>query len=92
VQWYELEDYDAGWSPRQLDRVSLLPVADEHSLGFLNPDDVLRSSHIIPLFQEGLACEKGSGLSCCNLDHDYEDWKVYVINQYVLYNLASSGS
>lgn len=89
VQWYELEDYDAGWSPRRLDRVSLPPVADEHSLGFLNPDDVLRSSHIIPLFREGLACEKGSGLSCCDLDHDHEDWKMYVINQCVLYDLSS---
>jgi hypothetical protein len=89
VRWYELEDYDAGWSRRRLDHVSFPPLTDEHSFGFLNPDDVLRACHVIPLFQQGSACERGPGLSCCDQDHDHEDWKLYAINRCVLLALSS---
>jgi hypothetical protein len=88
VRWYELEDYDASWSSRRLDRVSFPKSAHEHPFGFLDPADVLRACHIIPVFREGLACTNGSGLTCCAEDHDHTDWKSYVINRWVLLNLT----
>ena len=79
VRWYVLEDEpDTG----RLDRVSFPPLSDDLSFGFLDPDDVLRACHIIPVFREGLACENGPGLSFCDQDHDHKDWKSYVINRW----------
>jgi hypothetical protein len=85
VRWYELED--------QLDmsrshRLSFPPSSDNDSFGFLDPDDVLRACHIIPVYREGLACENGPGLSCCSQDHDHTDWKSYNINRYLIYSYA----
>ena len=83
VRWYELEERDSGWSSRRLDRAWFMPLTDEHAFGFLDPDDVLRACHMIPVFREGLTCEKGPGISCCDQGHDHTDWKSYYINRCV---------
>ena len=79
VRWYELED-QPGIS--RLDRLSLPPPSDSYSFGFLDPDDVLRACHTIPVYREGLACQNGPGLSCCSQEHAHTDWKSYVINRW----------
>ena len=92
VRWYELEESDAGWSSQGLDRVSFPELADEHSFGFLDPADVLRSCHVIPNLRAGLACNIGPGLTCCAENHDHTDWTSYSINRCVRVNLCLLGT
>jgi len=79
VRWYDLGVRNENWSTCQLDRVSFPPMADEHSFGFLDPDDVLRGCHLIPVFHEGKARQDGQRLSFHAQDH--LDWKSYVVNR-----------
>jgi hypothetical protein len=79
VWWYELRNGNNNWSTRHLDRVSFPPMVDENSFGFIDPDDVLRSCHIIPVLGDGMARQDGVGLSYCAQDHSV--WKSYVINR-----------
>jgi hypothetical protein len=79
VRWYELTDNNAGWGSRKLDAVSFSSMTREDSFGFLNPDDVIRASHVIPCMKEGVARRDGTGLSHCAQDH--ADWKLYYINR-----------
>jgi hypothetical protein len=80
VRWYELEDQ---LGVGRLDRLSFLPSSDNHSFGFLDPDDVLRACHVIPVYREGLTCQNGPGLSCCSQEHDHTDWRSYNISRWV---------
>jgi hypothetical protein len=80
VRWYELEDQP---ETSQLARISFPPSSDDHSFGFLDPNDILRACHVIPLFRLGLACKNGPGLSSCGEDHDHTDWESYIANRWV---------
>ena len=82
VRWYELEDR---LDMSRLHRLSFPPTSDSHSFGFLDPDNVLRACHIIPVYQEGLACQIGPGLSCCGQEHDHTDWNSYNVNRWVVF-------
>jgi len=80
VRWYEPEDQPG---TNRLACISFLPSSDDHSFGFLDPDNILRACHVIPLFQLGLACKNGPGLSCCDQNHGHTDWESYIANWWV---------
>jgi hypothetical protein len=50
VRWYEHVPPGAQY---RLDQLSFPPMSSEGAFGFIDPDDVLRSSHIIPAFSKG---------------------------------------
>lgn len=52
VRWYEPKSNQTN-SPYQLDQLSFPPIESKGSFGFVNPKDVLRGSHIIPMFRQG---------------------------------------
>ena len=80
VRWYDLDVRNNNhYSTCQLDHVSFPPVADEHSFAFINPDDVLRGCHLIPVFHKGKAPPDGQCLSFHAQDH--LDWKLYAVNR-----------
>jgi hypothetical protein len=79
VHWYKLTDDNAGWGSWQLDTVSFPLMSCEDSFGFLNPDDVIQASHIIPCMKEGFVHRDQTGLSHCTQDN--ADRKLYYINQ-----------
>lgn len=78
VRWYrKIESRRTGWDARKLDRVQFLPMSDDEAFGFINPSDVLRSSHLIPRFSRGRQHSDGKGLSRCA--RDSSDWREYYV-------------
>ncbi|KAJ7069202.1 hypothetical protein C8F01DRAFT_510286 [Mycena amicta] len=90
VRWYRLEP---SWrrrdcfKRRRLYRVQFLPAGDPNTFGFVNPDEVIRASHLIPSFKSGkttalLPTDSIGRLKREGLDEG-EDWEWYCINPYV---------
>lgn len=80
VRWFQPSS-PVGWGSRRLECVTFYPVEHEHAFGFLDPNDVLRSCHILP--RQALGKSEHLGLS--NLAKDNDDWKYYYVNRYLLY-------
>lgn len=81
VRWFEL-DLNApvgNWDQSRLDRVHFPPMANDNSFGFLDPNNVVRSCHIIPAFSRGRCSDSGRGISQCA--GDSKDWASYYINR-----------
>lgn len=54
VHWFRLDSqYKAGFKHKRLYRLELIPTDDATAFSFLNPDDVIRGSHLIPSFAHG---------------------------------------
>lgn len=81
VRWYQYQGPNVRWSDSKLDLVSFPPIASEGAFGFVNPDNVLRACHIIPVFSGGKKHQDGVGLSRCA--HDAHDWSQYYVNRWV---------
>ena len=79
VRWYERDNTPAGWRSMRLDRVHFLPIDHEDAFGFIDPADVLRSSHIIPAYAGGKLRQDGVGIS--HLSQDFRDWRAYYVNR-----------
>lgn len=83
LRWYEQVDAArTGWAAQRLDRLRFPPLANEDSFGFLDPADVLRGCHIVPVFWKGRRHADGCGLS--SHSKDKTDWAEYYVNRCVL--------
>jgi len=80
VRWYHNVEVESGWNARKLDRVSFLPVGHPDSFGFVDPSQVLRGCHMIPVFSRGKVHPDCNGLS--RIARDALDWKQYYVNRY----------
>jgi hypothetical protein len=80
VRWYCCVSTSNTWETGDLDRVQFPPISEEGAFGFLDPRDVLRASHIIPVFAMEQIHEDGIGLS--GIAKDCRDWRSYYINRY----------
>ena len=80
VRWFEV-DFD-----------NLLPkrpiplrwaTKEEDPFGFVNPDEVLRGSHIVPALAHGRSNEALQGYSACRTDQDTDnmDYNRHIVNQ-----------
>ncbi|TCD61874.1 hypothetical protein EIP91_007802 [Steccherinum ochraceum] len=55
VRWLRLHTiWKGGFEARRLHRIEFLPESDANAFGFLDPDNVIRGSHLIPAFAYGL--------------------------------------
>lgn len=80
VRWFQLSQSPVtGWIPRRLDRVNFYPVTGEESFGFVDPSEILRGCHIIPMFSSGKRHLDAMGLS--SIARDSLDWKTYYVNR-----------
>jgi len=80
VRWYQSAGMPAaGWKSHKLDRIRFLPMSADDTFGFLDPADVLRACHIIPVFAKGKRHVDGMGLSWCA--RDSLDWVEYYVNR-----------
>lgn len=77
VRWYELQRNQTN-SPYQLNQLSFPPIESNGSMGFVNPKDIIRGSHIIPMFRKGR-----DGKEKSKLVQDSKDWNSYYVSQYV---------
>ncbi|KAJ3536383.1 hypothetical protein NMY22_g6054 [Coprinellus aureogranulatus] len=83
VRWFDyLTD---GPVLNMLDRMSLKPLSNPAALGFLDPADVLRASHIIPRYISGklsdIAGQEGRIWS--KVARDKDDWREYYVNCFI---------
>lgn len=79
VRWYQrVEMIGTVWSACKLDHVRFLPIAEQDAFGFIDPSDVLRACHIVPVFSRGKLHADSKGLSRCA--RDSADWVTYYVN------------
>jgi len=80
VRWYQNEEeIHNGWDTQKLDCIQFPPLTDDDAFGFIDPSDILRSSHVIPAFAKGRLHVDGKGLSSCA--KDATDWVAYYVNR-----------
>ena len=80
VRWFKPTGTPVKWGHLCLDSISFLPMAQDSSFGFVDPSDVLRSCHIIPVFTSGKVHSDSISLShCANNGSDYQQ---YYVNRY----------
>jgi hypothetical protein len=54
VRWFGRDiNYSAGWSAKRLHRLGFIRGEDPAAFGFLDPDVVIRGTHLIPAFEKG---------------------------------------
>ncbi|KAF8133545.1 hypothetical protein K438DRAFT_2128296, partial [Mycena galopus ATCC 62051] len=72
---------------KRLHRVEFLPASDAQAFGFLNPDEIIRGSHLIPAFAHGRTEELLAHDSIGRLPRDgltkLQDWRYYYVNFFV---------
>lgn len=78
VRWYDVVD-EAPWTwlALHLPKVRFPPITDEDAFGFIDPGDVLRACHIIPVFHKGRQHADDVGVSVCA--NDSKDWVEYYV-------------
>lgn len=87
VRWYDqvvTNRTTDGSHPYYLDQLSFPHIATVGAFGFIDPADVVRSSHIIPMFRSGRCYPNAKGLSM--LARDSRDYKCYYIGRWVASN------
>ncbi|KAF8954380.1 hypothetical protein BDZ97DRAFT_1908271 [Flammula alnicola] len=80
VHWFQIDSQIrpcSGWDSH----LSLPSMADEDSLGFVDPSLILRSCYLIPVFSLGKIHPDRISLSCTL--RDSHDWKSYYVNRSV---------
>jgi len=82
VRWYRIDKtHRAGWKVKQLYRVKPIPALDDGTFGFLDPNDIVRGSHLIPGFAVGhRATSLSDPASLWDLEEE-SNWKTYYVNQ-----------
>ncbi|KAJ7799440.1 hypothetical protein B0H14DRAFT_3491588 [Mycena olivaceomarginata] len=89
--WIRRYKLDRTWRGRfkkkQLFRLEFLPEADPDAFGFLNPDEVIRGTHIIPAFACGTTEDllSSGSIGCLPRPEltDDQDWQYYYVNFFV---------
>ena len=88
VQWYGLDpnsQYKFGWKERQLPWIGFLDDTDEDNslpaFGFVDPKNIIRGVHLIPMFKDGLTMGLLDTLPLARQpqEGDY-DWNFFYIN------------
>jgi hypothetical protein len=72
--------------PRRLPRISFFESATDYDMafGFIDPDIIIRGTHIVPAFHYGKRFDLLRGRSVARVECDDEwDWTYYNVNMYV---------
>ncbi|KIL54289.1 hypothetical protein M378DRAFT_19051 [Amanita muscaria Koide BX008] len=83
VRWYGRDlTHRGGWKTRRLHRIGFVERQDPSAFGFLDPEMVIRSVHLIPAFSQGRTM--ASLPASTNLPPTDEDldWQQYYVNMF----------
>ncbi|KAJ7711174.1 hypothetical protein B0H16DRAFT_637266 [Mycena metata] len=83
VRWMGVEPgYRAGIKRARLPRVGFVPESDPFAFGFLDPQHILRGSHLIPDFVGGRTNEllATQAETAARAPEDTEDWATYCVD------------
>ena len=80
VRWFVRDkSYRAGFKQKRLHRLEFISSADNSAFGFLDPDEVIRASHLIPAFRYGPTEEFLSGESFGRAPGEIDDYRYFYI-------------
>ena len=65
----------SGWSYKRLPQVSFIPGGGDSSFAFIDPQDIVRAVHLIPVFGKGLTAHLLAGESIALAHQDAEEWE-----------------
>jgi len=85
VRWLGTEPgYRSGSRVARLPKVGFVEVTDEDAFGFLDPDLVIRGSHLIPAFHSGRTCDlmPYDGVTSARSANEKDDWVNFYVNMY----------
>ena len=81
VRWFRVDGlYNAGFEKKRLHRVEFFPSSNPDAFGFLDPDEVIRGTHLIPAFHHGPTEEFLSGVSVGRAEGELDDWRYFYVN------------
>lgn len=92
VRWLGSEPgYRSGSRVARLPKVGFVEVNDEDAFGFLDPDLVIRGSHLIPAFYSGRTCDlmPYNGLTAARPADENDDWVNFYVNMYGFLSIGS---
>ena len=82
------KSYRAGFKQKHLHHVEFLPSNDDSNFGFLDPDEVIHASHLIPTFCYGATEEFLIEESFGHAPGELEDYRYFYINIYSIFFLS----
>jgi hypothetical protein len=82
VRWFKVDKtLRAGWKAKRLYRLKFVPSLEDGAFGFLDPDDIIRGSHLIPGFTLGLQAHSSTNPASAWDPKKEFDWAAYYVNQ-----------
>ncbi|KAJ7842319.1 hypothetical protein B0H13DRAFT_2098820 [Mycena leptocephala] len=87
VRWLGVEPgYRAGIKKARLPTVGFVPESDPYAFGFLDPQYVIRGSHLMPDFASGRTNDllATRNVTASRAPDDTEDWLNYHVDMYFL--------
>ncbi|KAI0069483.1 hypothetical protein K474DRAFT_1752796, partial [Panus rudis PR-1116 ss-1] len=81
VRWYRQDHcWKSGFNRRRYHRLEFLPATETDAFGFLDPDDVIRATHIIPAFAHGRTYALLPGTTIARPAGELDDWRYFYVN------------
>ncbi|KAJ7206130.1 hypothetical protein GGX14DRAFT_313037, partial [Mycena pura] len=71
--------YSSGWKQKRLHRLQFMSYESEDTFGFLDPDDVVRATHLLPAFHYGRTQEYLPRSIARREAEENDDWKFYYV-------------
>ena len=78
-------EWQAGFKQKRLHRLEFISSTDDSAFGFMDPDEVIRASHLIPAFRYGPTVEFLSGESFGRAPEELDDYRYFHINMCSIY-------
>ncbi|KAJ6457005.1 hypothetical protein C8R47DRAFT_1248481 [Mycena vitilis] len=83
VRHFRLDSkFKGGFKRKRLHRIEFIPDSDAGAFGFVNPDEVIRGSHLIPAFAHG-PTEAATRASLARRKGEFDDWTYHYVNFFV---------
>ncbi|KAJ7712525.1 hypothetical protein B0H14DRAFT_679246, partial [Mycena olivaceomarginata] len=74
--------FKAGFKRKRLHRIEFMPDDEPDAYGFVDPDEVIRASHLIPAFAHG-PTEPVPYTSLGRKGDEFDDWRYHYVNFFV---------
>jgi hypothetical protein len=75
--------FKGGFKRKRLHRIEFLPDSDPDAYGFVDPDEVIRASHLIPAFAHG-PTDSVLYTSLARKPDEFDDWRYHYVNLCVI--------
>jgi hypothetical protein len=81
VRWFGIDtELQGGWKTQRLHRIGFVPQSDSAAFGFVNPDNVIRTCHLVPAYHYGRTRGLLGPSSIDRYDDEEDaDWNYYYV-------------